>query len=225
MRKQKCAKIERTSAKASSSKIKAVYSKAHSPFVVFNHSKNRFSNGMWCHVLWWVIEGVAFHEYECCIGSRSFSSKLGSDCKGHKKTYHISKWYNIFSCSSFSSPKICIGRSAVFTVKVTCNHFKAIAIVHFSNLVLVQFLELVQLVQLVQLVHVLETGVPFTGYEARNNFQILRYTDSQYICSLKVLASIYIERRLWQVKYLCYLHDFESPCTYVGIEQVYLLLM
>ena len=84
----------------------------------------------------------------------------------------------------------------MFTVKVTCNHFKAIAIVHFSNLVLVQFLELVQLVQLVQLVHVLETGVPFTGYEARNNFQILRYTDSQYICSLKVLASIYIERRL-----------------------------
>ena len=92
-----------------------------------------------------------------------------------------------------ASPKICIGRSAVFTVKVTCNHFKAIAIVHFSNLVLVQFFELVQLVQLV---HVLETGVPFTGYEARNNFQILRYTDSQYICSLKVLASIYIERRL-----------------------------
>ena len=64
----------------------------------------------------------------------------------------------------------------MFTVKVTCNHFKAIAIVHFSNLVSVQFLELVQLVQLVQLVHVLETEVPFTGYEARNNFQILRYT-------------------------------------------------
>ena len=84
----------------------------------------------------------------------------------------------------------------MLTVKVTCNHFKAIAIVHFSNLVLVQFLELAQLVQLVQLVRVLETEVPFTGYEARNNFQILRYTDSQYICSLKVLASIYIERRL-----------------------------
>ena len=58
----------------------------------------------------------------------------------------------------------------MFTVRVTCNHFKAIAIVHFSNLVLVQFLELVQLV------HVLETEVPFTGFEARNNFQILRYT-------------------------------------------------
>ena len=79
----------------------------------------------------------------------------------------------------------------MFTVKVTCNHFKAIAIVQI--LVSVQFLELVQLVQLV---HVLETEVPFTGYEARNNFQILRCTDSQYICSLKVLASIYIERRL-----------------------------
>ena len=61
----------------------------------------------------------------------------------------------------------------MFTVKVTCNHFKAIAIVYLSHLVLVQFLELVQLVQLV---HVLETEVPFTGYEARNNFQILRYT-------------------------------------------------
>ena len=119
------------------------------------------------------------------------------------KTYHISKWYNIFSCSWFSSPKICIGRSALFTVKVTCNHFKAIAIVHFSNLVSVQFLELVQLVQLVQLVHVLETEVPFTGYEARNNFQILRYTT----------VSIFVPWKFWRPYILSGVYDRLNICA------------